>query len=257
MENYTKNNLWIFILNFTFSFSIAGTLLFHTNVAVYKKVLAEKIFIIAFAENAKTADKASLQIRKIKGVRKVRVEPPEKTTAKLYQDIKKKEFLAELPKISIPVVIKIYLKETDFSLFKRVTGEISRIREIKQVDGGGQSVRSIFIFIEKLKKISRLIIALLLFICAASGILVRTGLKTIDERFLFLTERNLDKTQILLHHIPSLVLPPLVSAMLTVLLLVLLWQGAAGSGLLFLGPVQILIVFILSNIPALSLIIKK
>ena len=257
MKNYTKNNIGIFILNFIFSFSIVCAFFLDVNLTAYKKNLAEKIFIVAFSENIKTADKAARKIRKIEGVRNVQVETPKETMAKLYQGIKRKELLPELRKMSVPVVIRVHPGKADFRLFKKIAAEIVRIREVNHLDDGGNNVKNIFIFSAKIKKINRLINIMLLFICLTSGIFTRIGLKSIDERFLFLTERNLGKKEIYRRHCLTLILIPLISAGLAVLLFVLLWQTAGGGEFLFPKPVQILFVFILSNIPALSLTLAK
>jgi len=257
MQNYTKNNIGILALNFVFSFSLVCALFLSINLTAYKRNLSEKIFIAAFAENTKAADKAALKIRKIKGVRSVQAENPEETRAKFYRNIKKKELLPELRKMSVPVVIRIYAEKADFDLFKKIAAKTAQIREVKHSDDGGDSVKNIFIFSEKIKKLSRLINIMLLFICLLSGIFVRLGLKKIDERFLFLTERNLDKKEIRRRHLSPLVLIPLISAALAVLLFVLIWQTAGNGAFLFPGSAQILLVFLLSYIPVLSLLLVK
>ena len=257
MENYTKNNFGILILNFIFSFSIVCAFFLDVNLTAYRKNLEEKIFISAFAENTKDSDTAARQIRKIKGVRNVQVEAPEETMAKLHSVLKKKELLAELPEMSIPVVIRVHPEKADFGLFKEIAAQIAQIREVKHSDDGGNSVKNIFIFSGKIKKLNRLISIMLLFICLTSGIFVRFGLKKIDERSLFLTERNLGKKEIYQRHISTLVLIPLISAALAILLFVLLWQTAGNGEFLFPEPVQIFFVYLFSNIPVLSLLMVK
>ncbi len=257
MENYTKNNTGILVLNFIFSFSIVCAFFLDVNLTAYRKNLAEKIFIVAFAENTKDSEAAALQIRKIKGVRDVQAEAPEETMAKLGNDLKKKELLTELPARTVPVVIRVHPEKADFGLFKKIADEIAQIREVKHSDDGGNSVKNIFIFSGKIEKLNRLISIMLLFICLSSGVLVRFGLKKFDERFLFLTERNLGNKEIYRRHLSMLVMLPLISAALAILLFVLLWQTAGNGEFLFPAPVQIFFVYLLSNIPVLSLLMAK
>ncbi|MCD6412788.1 MAG: permease-like cell division protein FtsX [Elusimicrobia bacterium] len=239
-----------------YSTCAAFSLFIRDNTRAYRENFISGIFVTAFPRKNAQTSKLAAKIRKMEEVRKVEIIPADKTFALCSDDLKNKIFLRLQKEIEFPEAIRIYPKISTYSGVRNLVSKISKFAETKTVRGSGENLKKIFLFLKSVKKIEIAVFIFLLWLFAAAFLATAQFLRETTPEIKFLRERNYSRWEIFLNTANIFLLLPLVSTAAAIGSL-LIFRQIIGINTIFLNVRDILLLYIVSNIPFILVLFEK
>jgi len=243
----------------TLFLTCAGALfMFRSSSGRYFEKLKNSIFITAYTDCRQEAKLAVLKkkLEAVEDVKKAVILTEDEVFATLEGALAKKDILLSIKNIKIPVLCKVYPRSLDYENYRKISDEISALKEIKYSDAGGKAVKNLFIHADNFKKTVNFITALLLIAALTAAMAALMSTKYLQERFRFFSERGVPYKDILFKYAAETVIIPLSSLIVSILILLAFRQTTGGNIVVFINAPQILLLAVLSALPWAARLIK-
>ncbi|MEA2082347.1 MAG: hypothetical protein U9O97_06370 [Elusimicrobiota bacterium] len=259
MGNSAKNKIKALIAHTLFLTCAGSLVMFRTSSGRYFERLKNSIFITAYTECHGEEDLAALQnkIETVAGVKKVVTVTEKEIFAALKGALTRKDILSAIQNVRIPVMYKIYPRTLDYKKFGKIAADINAFNKIKYSDTGGKAVKKLFLFASDFKTAVAFITVLLLLSALTAAAAAAASMKYLSEKFRFLSERNISRKDMLLNHAAETVIIPLSALIVSILIMLAVYQARRGDIIFFLTPPQVLLLAVFSAFPCAVRLTKR